>query len=59
MFLVNSIWGNLAYDYACSLSKGLSGGILCFWDKNKFVQKRVRYDDNFIMIEGNWVPENS
>ncbi|GJW82507.1 hypothetical protein Tco_0146482 [Tanacetum coccineum] len=32
LFRIKSMWGNYAFDYACSMARGLSGGLFSIWD---------------------------
>ncbi|XP_071727322.1 uncharacterized protein [Rutidosis leptorrhynchoides] len=41
LFCIKTMWGNYAFDFACSLSRGMSGGIISVWDPNFFVKERV------------------
>ncbi|GJT97615.1 RNA-directed DNA polymerase, eukaryota, reverse transcriptase zinc-binding domain protein [Tanacetum coccineum] len=34
LFRIKSMWGNYAFDYACSMARGLSGGLISIWDPN-------------------------
>ncbi|XP_071694564.1 uncharacterized protein [Rutidosis leptorrhynchoides] len=58
LFRVKTFWGNYAFDFACSLSRGRSGGILSVWDPNYFVKERILCDDNFVIVKGKWVNVN-
>ncbi|GJZ28090.1 RNA-directed DNA polymerase, eukaryota, reverse transcriptase zinc-binding domain protein [Tanacetum coccineum] len=31
LFRIKSMWGNYAFDYACSMARGLSGGLISIW----------------------------
>ncbi|GKC44782.1 RNA-directed DNA polymerase, eukaryota, reverse transcriptase zinc-binding domain protein [Tanacetum coccineum] len=48
------MWGNYAFDYACSMARGLSGGLISIWDPNMFSKNSIWCDDSFIIIKGNW-----
>ncbi|XP_071699383.1 uncharacterized protein [Rutidosis leptorrhynchoides] len=52
LFRMKSFWGNYAFNYACSLSLGFSGGIISIWDPNYFVKERIWYDDNYVIVKG-------
>ncbi|GJZ80569.1 hypothetical protein Tco_0645563 [Tanacetum coccineum] len=47
--------GNFAFDYACSMARGLSGGLISMWDPNLFSKEAIWCDDSFIIIKGNSV----
>nr|GEV14313.1 RNA-directed DNA polymerase, eukaryota [Tanacetum cinerariifolium] len=55
LFSINSLLGNVSYDYAFSLFVGYSGGILCVWDSNMFVKESVTIFDSFVAIRGTWI----
>lgn len=45
LFMIRAVWGNLAFDFVCSNSKGLLRGILCIWDLALFIKTNF-----FLMI---------
>ena len=49
---VRQLWGNMFFDFASSLARGRSGGILFIWNKTVFVSSRVRSYDNYLVVEG-------
>ncbi|GJW84440.1 RNA-directed DNA polymerase, eukaryota, reverse transcriptase zinc-binding domain protein [Tanacetum coccineum] len=54
LFRIKSMWGNYAFDYACSMARGLSGDLISIWDPNMFSKNSIWCDDSFIIIKGNW-----
>ncbi|GJX12855.1 RNA-directed DNA polymerase, eukaryota, reverse transcriptase zinc-binding domain protein [Tanacetum coccineum] len=52
LFQLRSIWGNFNFDYACSMARGMSGGLITMWDPNVFAKKRIWCGDNYIIVEG-------
>ncbi|GJW79943.1 RNA-directed DNA polymerase, eukaryota, reverse transcriptase zinc-binding domain protein [Tanacetum coccineum] len=46
--------GNYVFDYACSMSRGKSGGIISMWDPNIFVKKDIWCDESFVIVKGRW-----
>ncbi|GJW50327.1 RNA-directed DNA polymerase, eukaryota, reverse transcriptase zinc-binding domain protein [Tanacetum coccineum] len=54
LFHLKSIWGNNNFDYACSMSRGRSGGLLSMWDPNIFSKEAIWCDDHFIIVKGHW-----
>ncbi|GJS85892.1 RNA-directed DNA polymerase, eukaryota [Tanacetum coccineum] len=54
LFSVKAIWGNSRFDFACSLARGLSGGILCVWNPDLFVKTSMVSHDHFVVVEGIW-----
>ncbi|GJV92474.1 RNA-directed DNA polymerase, eukaryota, reverse transcriptase zinc-binding domain protein [Tanacetum coccineum] len=54
LFRIKSMWGNYAFDYACSMARGLSGGLISIWDPNMFSKNSIWCDDSFIIIKRNW-----
>ncbi|GKB38693.1 RNA-directed DNA polymerase, eukaryota, reverse transcriptase zinc-binding domain protein [Tanacetum coccineum] len=53
-FQLRSMWGNFMFDYACSMARGRSGGLVTLWDPNIFAKKRLLCSDNYIIVEGKW-----
>lgn len=54
MMVVRALWGNNCFDYASSMSRGYSGGILCIWNPQLFVKNRIISHDHFMVIKGVW-----
>nr|GEY77922.1 RNA-directed DNA polymerase, eukaryota [Tanacetum cinerariifolium] len=42
-----------------SASVGNSGGILCVWDPNMFKKMNSTISDYFVMVRGDWMPNDS
>ncbi|XP_071708724.1 uncharacterized protein [Rutidosis leptorrhynchoides] len=55
---LRSIWGNHNFDFALSLARGFSGGIISLWDPNAFVRSAIWSDDHFVIVKGFWIREN-
>ncbi|PWA70897.1 RNA-directed DNA polymerase, eukaryota, Reverse transcriptase zinc-binding domain protein [Artemisia annua] len=55
LFQLKSMWGNFKFDYACSMARGRSGGLVTMWDPSVFVKNRIWCSDNFIIVEGKWM----
>nr|GEV75170.1 RNA-directed DNA polymerase, eukaryota [Tanacetum cinerariifolium] len=55
LFDIKRCWGNFAFDYVHSASVGNSGGILCVWDNNLFMELNATVSDYFVMVRGTWV----
>ncbi|XP_071693068.1 uncharacterized protein [Rutidosis leptorrhynchoides] len=53
-FRLKVMWGNFNYDFACSLSRGRSGGIISLWDPNVFLKDQIWCGDNYVIIKGKW-----
>ncbi|GJR37778.1 RNA-directed DNA polymerase, eukaryota, reverse transcriptase zinc-binding domain protein [Tanacetum coccineum] len=54
VYRLKSMWGNYTFDYACSMSRGRSGGLIFMWDPNVFVKEEIWCDDAFIIVKGRW-----
>ena len=54
LFRLKSMWGNYSFDYACSLARGRSGGLISMWDPNLFVKENIWCDEAFIIVKGRW-----
>ncbi|GJZ00428.1 RNA-directed DNA polymerase, eukaryota, reverse transcriptase zinc-binding domain protein [Tanacetum coccineum] len=46
LFRIKSMWGNYAFDYACSMACGLSGGVISIWDPNMFFKNSICPQDH-------------
>ncbi|GKC79679.1 RNA-directed DNA polymerase, eukaryota [Tanacetum coccineum] len=53
------IWGNSRFEHITSKAIGNSGGILCIWDPNIFLQDQHTISNNFVAISVTWIPSNS
>nr|GEV35059.1 putative RNA-directed DNA polymerase, eukaryota, reverse transcriptase zinc-binding domain protein [Tanacetum cinerariifolium] len=54
LFRLKSLWGNINFDYACSMARGRSGGLISIWDPNFFSKEAIWCDDNFIIVKVHW-----
>ncbi|GJT99100.1 RNA-directed DNA polymerase, eukaryota, reverse transcriptase zinc-binding domain protein [Tanacetum coccineum] len=54
-----SMWGNYTFDYACSLSRGRSGGLISVWDLNHFIKDQIWCDEWYIIVKGRWTTSDS
>ncbi|PWA56566.1 Ribonuclease H domain [Artemisia annua] len=52
LFRLKSMWGNFNFDYACSMARGRSGGLISMWDPNMFSKDIIWCDDYFIIVKG-------
>ncbi|XP_071694685.1 uncharacterized protein [Rutidosis leptorrhynchoides] len=50
---LRSIWGNHNFDFALSLARGFSGGIISLWDPSAFVRSAIWSDDHFVIVKVN------
>ncbi|GKD97819.1 RNA-directed DNA polymerase, eukaryota, reverse transcriptase zinc-binding domain protein, partial [Tanacetum coccineum] len=46
--------GNFNFDYACSMARSRSGGLISMWDLNTFSKEEIWCDDSFIIVKGRW-----
>ncbi|XP_071714939.1 uncharacterized protein [Rutidosis leptorrhynchoides] len=51
-FRLKTMWGNMTFDFACSLSRGRSGGIVSIWDPSFFCRERIWCDDHYVIVKG-------
>nr|GEY93410.1 RNA-directed DNA polymerase, eukaryota, reverse transcriptase zinc-binding domain protein [Tanacetum cinerariifolium] len=49
------MWGNFKFDYACSMARGRSGGLVTMWDPNVFIKTQIWCSDNYVIVEGKWM----
>ncbi|GJS95036.1 putative RNA-directed DNA polymerase, eukaryota, reverse transcriptase zinc-binding domain protein [Tanacetum coccineum] len=54
VFRIKSKWVLCIFDYACSMARGLLGGLISIWDPNMFSKNSIWCDYSFIIIKGNW-----
>ncbi|XP_071698925.1 uncharacterized protein [Rutidosis leptorrhynchoides] len=54
LFRLNTMWGNPNFDYAVSLARGRSGGLISIWDPSIFRKLQIWCDDWFIIVKGKW-----
>nr|GEX27699.1 RNA-directed DNA polymerase, eukaryota, reverse transcriptase zinc-binding domain protein [Tanacetum cinerariifolium] len=54
LFHLRSMRGNYSFDFACSMARGRSGGLISLWDPNMFVKKDIWCDDAFVIVKGQW-----
>ncbi|PWA76614.1 RNA-directed DNA polymerase, eukaryota [Artemisia annua] len=48
------MWGNYSFNFACSLARGRSGGLISIWDPNVFLKESIWCDEAFIIVKGRW-----
>ncbi|GJY41532.1 RNA-directed DNA polymerase, eukaryota, reverse transcriptase zinc-binding domain protein [Tanacetum coccineum] len=53
LFRLKSMWGNFKFDYAYSMARGRSGGLVSMWDPNMFVEA-IWCNVAFIIVKGHW-----
>ncbi|GJS47552.1 RNA-directed DNA polymerase, eukaryota, reverse transcriptase zinc-binding domain protein [Tanacetum coccineum] len=59
LFRIKSMWGNYTFDYACSLSRGRSGGLISVWDPNHFTKEQIWCDNWYIIVKGRWASSDN
>lgn len=55
LFQLKSMWENFKFDYACSMARGRSGGLVTMWDPSFFIKNRIWCNDNYVIVEGKWM----
>ncbi|XP_071689149.1 uncharacterized protein [Rutidosis leptorrhynchoides] len=58
LFRLESMWGNNQFDYALSLARGFSGGIISMWNPHSFVKENVWCFNHYLIVKVLWVREN-
>ncbi|XP_071687390.1 uncharacterized protein [Rutidosis leptorrhynchoides] len=58
LYRLKSMWGNFHFDYALSMARGFSGGLISLWDPNAFVKENMWCDNNFVIVKGRWIRED-
>ncbi|PWA98066.1 RNA-directed DNA polymerase, eukaryota, Reverse transcriptase zinc-binding domain protein [Artemisia annua] len=54
LYRLKTMWGNYSFDFACSMARGRSGGLITMWDTSLFIKSNLWCDDNFIVVQGKW-----
>nr|GEX29051.1 RNA-directed DNA polymerase, eukaryota, reverse transcriptase zinc-binding domain protein [Tanacetum cinerariifolium] len=49
------MWGKYSFDYACSMVRGLSRGIVSMWDPAVFSKENIWCNDNYVIVQGKWL----
>nr|GEW45480.1 putative RNA-directed DNA polymerase, eukaryota, reverse transcriptase zinc-binding domain protein [Tanacetum cinerariifolium] len=45
------MWGKYSFDYACSMVRGLSRGIISMWDPAVFSKENIWCNDNYVIVQ--------
>ncbi|GJW62012.1 RNA-directed DNA polymerase, eukaryota, reverse transcriptase zinc-binding domain protein [Tanacetum coccineum] len=54
LFHLKNMWGNFNFDYACSMARGRSGGLISMWDPNTFIKEVIWCDESYIIVKEKW-----
>ncbi|GJW27970.1 RNA-directed DNA polymerase, eukaryota, reverse transcriptase zinc-binding domain protein [Tanacetum coccineum] len=54
LFRLKSMWGNFNFDYACSMARSRSSGLISMWGPTSFVKDDIWCDDSFIIVKEKW-----
>ncbi|GKB28401.1 putative RNA-directed DNA polymerase, eukaryota, reverse transcriptase zinc-binding domain protein [Tanacetum coccineum] len=55
LWTLRQVWGNSQFDFASTLARGKSGGILCIWNKLLFHKERIVSVDSHVAVQGTWL----
>ncbi|GJZ49247.1 putative RNA-directed DNA polymerase, eukaryota, reverse transcriptase zinc-binding domain protein [Tanacetum coccineum] len=58
LWMLRQIWGNVHFDFASTSARGMSGGIICLWNSLVFHKSRITCNDNYVVIDGLWIPSD-
>ena len=58
LWMLRQIWGNVHFDFATTSARGLLGGIICLWNSLVFRKSHIVFNDNYVVIDGLWIPNN-
>ncbi|GJY83471.1 putative RNA-directed DNA polymerase, eukaryota, reverse transcriptase zinc-binding domain protein [Tanacetum coccineum] len=58
LWMLRQIWGNVHFDFASTSTRGMSGGIICLWNSLVFRKSRITCNDNYVVIDGLWIPND-
>nr|GEV59999.1 RNA-directed DNA polymerase, eukaryota, reverse transcriptase zinc-binding domain protein [Tanacetum cinerariifolium] len=53
-FRLKSMWGNYKFDFARSMARGRSRGMISMWDLNSFIKDDIWCGDAFIIVMRQW-----
>ncbi|GKA15007.1 RNA-directed DNA polymerase, eukaryota, reverse transcriptase zinc-binding domain protein [Tanacetum coccineum] len=58
LWMLRQIWGNVHFDFASTSARGMSGGIICLWNSLVFRKSHIVCNDNYVVIDGLWIPND-
>ncbi|GJS06437.1 putative RNA-directed DNA polymerase, eukaryota, reverse transcriptase zinc-binding domain protein [Tanacetum coccineum] len=58
LWMLRQIWGNVHFDFASTSTRGMSGSIICLWNSLVFRKSHIVCNDNYVVIDGLWIPND-
>ncbi|GJR21605.1 RNA-directed DNA polymerase, eukaryota, reverse transcriptase zinc-binding domain protein [Tanacetum coccineum] len=58
LWMLRQVWGNSHFDFASTSARGMSGGIICIWNSLLFCKSRIVCNENYVVVEGLWIPND-
>ncbi|GJV09703.1 RNA-directed DNA polymerase, eukaryota [Tanacetum coccineum] len=58
LWMLRQVWGNSHFDFASTSARGKSGGILCLWNSLVFCKSKILCNENYVVIDGLWTPDD-
>ncbi|GKA92116.1 putative RNA-directed DNA polymerase, eukaryota, reverse transcriptase zinc-binding domain protein [Tanacetum coccineum] len=52
------VWVNSHFDFASTSARGMSGEIICIWNSLLFCKSRIVCNENYVVVEGLWIPND-
>ncbi|GKC72794.1 hypothetical protein Tco_1118677, partial [Tanacetum coccineum] len=52
------VWGNSQFDFASISARGMSCEIICVWNSLVFRKSKILCNDNYVLVEGLWIPND-
>ncbi|GJT36740.1 putative RNA-directed DNA polymerase, eukaryota, reverse transcriptase zinc-binding domain protein [Tanacetum coccineum] len=52
------VWGNSQFDFASISARGMLGEIICVWNNLVFRKSKILCNDNYVLVEGLWIPND-
>ncbi|GJZ15913.1 RNA-directed DNA polymerase, eukaryota [Tanacetum coccineum] len=52
------VWVNSHFDFASTSARGMSGEIICKWNSLLFCKSRIVCNENYVVVEGLWIPND-
>ncbi|GKC35854.1 RNA-directed DNA polymerase, eukaryota, reverse transcriptase zinc-binding domain protein [Tanacetum coccineum] len=58
LWMIRQAWGNTYFDFASTLARGQSSGILFIWNSLVFIKHKILCTYNYEVVDGLWTPRD-
>ena len=58
LWMLRQVWVNTHFDFTLMSVRGMSGGIICIWNNLVFCKSSIFCFENYVVVEGIWIPNN-